>query len=75
MNDRILLVLAILSFCSSPAQAQLRPHVTPVDTSLVQWIQSNTSPVTGFPLSFDIENSKRADVLKRMGELDSVTGI
>lgn len=75
MNYRILLVLAILSFWSSTAQAQLRPHVTPEDTSLVQWIQSNTSPVTGLPLSFDIENSKRADVLKRMGELDSVTGI
>ncbi len=46
-----------------------------VDKHLVTWIRSHKSPETGHPLSFGISGPDRDEVLKRMGDKDSITGI
>ncbi|MCA9403361.1 MAG: hypothetical protein KC897_06235 [Candidatus Omnitrophica bacterium] len=46
-----------------------------VDSGLVEWLQSHKSDLTGMPLSFGITEANRKEVLERMGDQDSITGI
>jgi len=42
---------------------------------IFDWILFNVSEQTGMPLSFFIEEEKKSDVMQRMGEANSTTGI
>lgn len=76
MLSKTLILVAILISTARAGMAE-ESHIQDLahDSALENFIRSHTSPLTGMPLSFDIAEDNRAEVLARMGDEDSITGI
>jgi len=76
MFKKNLFIIVFVCFNSANSAAQPNfPLNKNIDQSSFNWIQSNVSSDTGFPLSFSVEEYKKQKLFQKIGESNSVTGI